>query len=94
LNTWQNILVDDSIPEDQKRASDSKGVDYQRRALVWRLIMGMCSHYQRESLAKLLVEFQELTGLHTPKALSKRAAEWDEEIQTIARTVSTATKKK
>lgn len=79
--------------ENLRRASDSKGVDYQRRALVWRLIMHMSSHYRRESLARQLGEFQKLTQVRTPKALINRATEWDAEIAAVAKGVSAETKK-
>jgi len=93
LNNWRNIMIDDRIPETLQKASGSKGADYQRRALVWRLIMGSSTHFRRESLAKQLGEFQKLTQVRTPKALSNRVAEWDAEIETVAKAVSTETKK-
>ncbi|RPI95398.1 MAG: ParB/RepB/Spo0J family partition protein [Chloroflexi bacterium] len=94
LRTWENILIDDRIPEDKKRASESKGAEYQRRALVWQLIMGMSSHYSRESLTKQLTKFQELAQVKAPKALINRVTEWDAEIEAAGKAVSTATPKK
>lgn len=93
LRTWENILIDDRIPEDKKRASESKGVEYQRRALVWQLIMEMSSHYRREKLSKQLDEFQKLLGVRAPKALINQVAEWDAEIEAAGKGVSTATAK-
>ncbi len=96
LNNWNNILMDDSIPDDVKRAgSKDKDGDsnYQRRALVWRLIMNESSHYKRESLVKQLAEFQKLTQVKAPKALINRITEWDAEIEAAGKGVSAATAK-
>jgi ParB/RepB/Spo0J family partition protein len=96
LNMWNNILMDDDIPENVRRAGskDENGdSNYQRRALVWRVIMGLSSHYRRESLRKQLTEFQELTQVKVSKALIDRIAEWDAEIEAAGKGVSAATSK-
>lgn len=96
LNAWEHILLDDSIPENYRKAGskDENGdSNFQRRALVWRLIMGLSSHYRRESLTKQLAEFQKLTQVKLPKALTDRVAEWDAEIEAAGKGVSTATAK-
>lgn len=85
LNRWNNIMMDDSIPEDLRKASDSKGAEYQRRALVWRLIMGSSSHFRRQSLVKQLADFQKLIQIKLPKELLKHAQEWDAQIDTVAK---------
>jgi hypothetical protein len=96
LNRWNNILIDDSIPDDVQRAGskDKNGEsNYQRRALVWRLIMSESSHYRREPLMKQFAEFQKLTQVKAPKALINQIAEWDAEIEAAGKGVSTATAK-
>ncbi len=55
--------------------------------------MGLSSWYHRESLGKQLDAFQKLIGIPAPKALIKQVAEWDAEIDAVAKAVSTETKK-
>ena len=94
LNRWEHISIDDSIPEeyDHPDTGDAaQKLSFQRRALVWRLIMGETSHYTRHELGKALDEFAAITGVKAPKALVRRAEEWDAEIKAAA-SVSAATK--
>jgi ParB/RepB/Spo0J family partition protein len=86
LRKWKFVGIDDRIPDEYH-----KDANYQRRALLWNLIVQETSHYRRESLVKLLNKFQELTQVKTPKALINKVTQWDEEIASVARTVSTET---
>lgn len=52
--------------------------------------MNKTSHYSRSGLVDALDKFAHVTGVKAPKALVKRAEEWDAEIQATA-SVSTAT---
>ncbi len=58
--------------------------EFQRRALVWRLIMQETSYYARRDLTDVLDRFSKITGVKAPKALVKRAQEWDAEIHALA----------
>ncbi len=89
LCSWHYIMIDDRIPD--KR--DAKGEEYQRRALVWRLIVGLSSYFTRQSLTEQLSNFEKVTGARAPKSLHKRAAEWQAEIAATAQPVSVETKK-
>lgn len=95
LNSWKFVGIDDRIPNEYEpnvNAKDEKP-KYQRRALVWRLIVDLSSHYQREKFADLLDEFYMTTLVRAPKALVKRAQEWDAEIHELA-SVAAETRKK
>ncbi len=92
LNNWQNIGIDDRIPEEYERNPGGDKHEYQRRSLVWRLIMGQTSHYTRSELMGQLKKFQAITQVAPPKALTKRVQEWDAEIADLARVVAVETK--
>jgi hypothetical protein len=96
LCNWHNIMIDDRIPEEYSKGNSNPAqkVEYQRRALVWRLIMECGSHYKRESMVTILAKMQKLTGIAYGKALGKQAEQWDAEINAAAQPVSTATGKK
>jgi ParB/RepB/Spo0J family partition protein len=95
INGWNYIGIDDRIPNEYEQKANTAGekLEYERRALVWRLIVGETSYFQREELAGLLDEFHKNTQVKAPKALVKRALEWDAEIHDLAR-VAVETKKK
>jgi len=95
LNRWENIMIDDRIPEAYSKGNSSASVkgDYQRRALVWRLIMSCGSHFQRKAMTSILAEMQKLTGIKSPKALIKQAEQWDAEINAAAKPVAVETPK-
>ncbi len=98
LGEWHNIGVDDRIPDayNHPQTGDAaQKLSFQRRALVWRLIMDKTSHYSRSELTKTLNLFIDVTGVKAPKALVQRAQEWDAEIQATATVaVETPAKKK
>lgn len=98
LGEWHSIGVDDRIPEtyNHPQTGDAaQKLSFQRRALVWRLIMNKTSHYSRSNLATALNNFTNVTGVKAPKALVQRAQEWDAEIQAMASVaVETPAKKK
>jgi ParB/RepB/Spo0J family partition protein len=91
INRWNNVLIDDQPPTkvivpDNAKVDDHK-TEYQRRMLVWRLIMHDSSHYRRSSMADMLEAFEKHAkewGVKIPKALIKRAEEWDAEIKAVA----------
>lgn len=91
INSWENVWQDDEPPKevvvpDNAKVDDAK-TDYLRRMLVWRLIIHDSSHYQRESMASMLKDLQEHAkdwGVKIPKALIKKAEEWDAEIKAVA----------
>jgi len=95
---WHYIGIDDRIPDEYDHpltGSAAEKLEYQRRALVWRLIVGESSHYTRSQLEGLLKKFQAITQVTAPKSLVKRAQEWDAEIEALARVaVETKGKKK
>lgn len=95
LNRWQNILIDDRIPDEYNHPDTgdaAQKLSFQRRALIWRLIMSEISHYSRSGMVEALNKFADVTGVKAPKPLVKRAEEWDAEIKATA-SVSTATGK-
>ena len=95
LNEWNHIGIDDRIPEEYNHPSTgdaAQKLSFQRRALVWRLIMNKTSHYSRSGMVDALNKFADVTGVKAPKTLVNRAEEWDAEIKAVA-SVSTATKK-
>lgn len=95
LNQWEHILIDDSIPEEYdhpQTGNAAQQLAYQRRALVWRMIMNKTSHLSRCELSKALNTFADITGVKAPTSLIRRAEEWDAEIKAAA-SVSTATGK-
>jgi hypothetical protein len=91
LCEWHSIMIDDRIPEIYSNGNSSGDVkgDYQRRALVWRLIMHGSSHYQRKTMVAIVEDMQKRTGAKAPKALLKRAEEWDAEINAVAKGIET-----
>lgn len=96
LNSWKFIGIDDRIPNEFEQKANTAGekLEYARRALVWRLIVGETSHYSRQEMAGLLDDFHEITLVKAPKALVKRAQEWDAEIQELARVAVETRKEK
>jgi ParB/RepB/Spo0J family partition protein len=95
LCEWHSIMIEDRIPEEHSKGNsvaDAKA-DYQRRALVWRLIKDCGSHYQRKAMAAILTDAQKLTGIKAPKALINQAQAWDAEIASAAKPVAVETKK-
>lgn len=95
LNEWNHIGIDDRIPDEYNHPSTgdaAQKLSFQRRALVWRLIMNKTSHYTRSGMVEALEKFANVTGVKAPKSLIKRAEEWDAEIKAAA-SVSTATVK-
>lgn len=95
LNEWKNIMIDDRIPDEYdhpQTGNAAQQLTFQRRELVWRLIMNKTSWYSRSGLVEALHKFAEVTGVNAPKTLVKRAEEWDAEIKAAA-SVSTATEK-
>jgi hypothetical protein len=86
LTSWRFIGIDDRIPEEHEPAENAKAdvkAEYQRRALIWRLMVGDTSHYRRDSMASILDVLQENTKVKPPKALIKLAEQWDAEIEAI-----------
>ena len=97
LCSWHHIGIDDRIPDEHdhpQTGTDAQKLELQRRSLIWRLIVGETSHYTRSHLVTLLDRFYKITQVKAPKALIKRAEEWDAEIESAAKVVSTATKGK
>lgn len=95
LNEWNHIGIDDRIPEEYNHPSTgdaAQKLSFQRRALVWRLIMNKTSHYTRSGLVEALNKFENVTGVKAPKTLVQRAQDWDAEIKAAA-SVSAATGK-
>jgi len=88
-------MIDDRIPAEYDHpltGNAAQQLSFQRRELVWRMIMGETSYTSRANMVDLLDAFAEVTGVKAPKALVKRAEEWDAEIKSAA-SVSTATVK-
>lgn len=95
INCWEPILMDDRIPEEYDHArtgSAAEQLAFQRRALVWRLIMSETNYNTRADMTKLLDRFAKITGVKAPRSLAKHAEEWDAEIKAAA-SVSAATGK-
>ena len=95
LNDWKNIMIDDRIPAEYDHpltGTAAQQLSFQRRELVWRMIMGETSYTRRANMVDILDAFADVTGVKAPKALIKRAEEWDAEIKAAA-SVSTATVK-
>ena len=88
INRWENVLIDDQPPTkvivpDNATVDDHK-TEYQRRMLVWRLIMNDSSHYRRMSMADMVKGFEKHAKewcVKIPKSLVKKADEWDAEIK-------------
>jgi ParB-like chromosome segregation protein Spo0J len=96
LNEWNHIGIDDRIPEQYNHPQTgdaAQKLSFQRRALVWRLIMNKTSHYTRSGMVEALNKFAAVTGVKAPKTLVKLAEEWDAEIKAVA-SVSAATGRK
>jgi ParB-like chromosome segregation protein Spo0J len=84
---WHFVGIDDRIPKEHElepKATADEKLEFQCRDLVWRLVVGETSHFRRESLVKLLDKFQEITQMKAPRALVKKAQEWDAEIAGLA----------
>lgn len=97
LNDWKNIMIDDRIPAeyDHPQTGDAaQQLSFQRRELVWRMIMNTISHYDRSGMVEALNKFANVTGVKAPKALIKRAEEWDAEIKAAASVSATTVKGK
>lgn len=95
IGSWEHILIDDKIPAEYDHPQTGNAAQqllFQRRELVWRLIMNKTSYLTRISMVEALDRFATVTGVKAPKALIKRAQEWDAEIKAAA-SVSTATVK-
>ncbi len=95
LNDWKNIMIDDRIPAEYdhpQTGTAAQQLSFQRRELVWRMIMNKLSFYERKGMVDALDKFAAVTGVKAPKTLIKRAEEWDAEIKAAA-SVSTATVK-
>lgn len=88
INRWHHVLIDDQPPTkvivaDNAKVDDHK-TEYQRRMLVWRLIMNDSSHYRESSMADMIKDFEKRAkewSVKIPKSLIKQAAEWDAEIK-------------
>ena len=97
LCSWHHIGIDDRIPDEHdhpQTGTDAQKLEFQRRSLVWRLIVGETSHYTRSDLVTLLDRFYKITQVKAPKALLQRAQEWDAEIKAAGKVVSVETPKK
>lgn len=91
---WHFIGMDDRIPKGYEPAENAKAdvkAEFQRRALVWRLIKEGSSHFRRETMASILEDLVEHTGVKPPKALVKQAEQWDAEITAVAKGVAVET---
>jgi ParB/RepB/Spo0J family partition protein len=84
LNEWNSIMIDDRIPEEYERNPGGDTNQYQRRSLVWRLIMRRSSHFSRTDLVKQLQAFEKQTTVKPSKVLLKRAQDWDTQIHALA----------
>jgi hypothetical protein len=96
INRWRFIGIDDRIPDEhtpKENAPAGEKLEYERRELVWRLIVDETSHYERDELVNLLEEFRNITQVRASKSLVKLAKEWDAEIHDLA-SVATETKGK
>ena len=87
INRWKFIGIDDRVPDEHEpkdNAPAGEKLEYERRELVWRLVVEETSHYRRDDLVKLLDEFHAITKVRAPKLLVKLAKEWDAEIHELA----------
>jgi hypothetical protein len=90
LNSRWFVGIDDRVPDEYEPAENaqaSKKLEFNKRALVWRLILDASSTWHREPLADILTEMQETVPVKVPKALIKQVAEWDAEIAEAAKVV-------
>lgn len=96
LCAWHNIGIDDRIPEEYAKGNSNSTVkaEYQRRALVWRLLKEGSSHYRRSTMAAIVKDMQERTGIKPTKTLINLAAQWDAEIDAAAKGVAVETAKR
>lgn len=97
INRWEHILMDDSIPgeyDHPQTGTAAEQAEFQRRALVWRLIMSETSHNTRSPLTDILTRFTKITGVKAPKTLVKRAEAWESEVKAAGKGVAAATKGK
>ena len=87
LHGWKFTGIENDIRDEWKIASSASVKDqweHQRRLLIWALISDVCDHYRRQTMADILKRLDvraKIWGIRIPKSLSKRAAEWDLEIQ-------------
>jgi len=91
LNDWRYILIDDRIPEEYSHNPGGDKTQYQRRSLVWRLIMEASSFYSRCDLVTQLKSFEGRTTVKPSKELLKRATDWDAQIHDLAKPVAVET---
>lgn len=94
---WHFIGIDDRIPDEHdhpQTGTPAEKLEFQRRELIWKLVVGETSHYTRSDLVVLLERFQKITQVKTPKALLKRVQQWDEEIHDLARVSAETPKQK
>lgn len=85
LCEWHFIGIYDRIPDeyDDQHKRD-KDANFQRRALVWRLIMEHSNYYARFDLVNQLKAFEKQTTVKPSKELLKRAVDWDAQIRELA----------
>lgn len=91
IHHWKFIGVDDNPPAEVIIADNAKVDDikkeYFRRLLIWQMVIGDSSHYRRESMADILKDLDEHAkewGVKIPKSLTKKAQDWDAEIEAVA----------
>jgi hypothetical protein len=94
VRAWHYVGVVDAIPDEYKHSdtgAEDRQLDFARRALVWGMVVEKTSYYDRSKLAKALGDFAAVTGATASKALTARAAEWDAEIDALAKPVAAET---
>lgn len=98
INRWKFIGIDDRIVDtwlQGRKTNPTTDADMERRELIWRMIEDVSSHYTRSSMATLLKRMEGYArawGVKIPKSLVKLAEQFDAEIESAAKGVSTATK--
>ena len=96
VRNWHFVGIDDRIPEEYnhpRTGTAAEQLEFAQRDLVWALIIGETNHTSRNDLTDYLVAFAGITGVKAPKALVKKAQEWDAEIHELAKPVSAETRK-
>jgi hypothetical protein len=96
LNAWHFIGIEDRIPDEHEpddNAKENVKAEFERRALVWRILVEHTSHYRRETMASMLDILQENMKVKPPKSLIKLAEQWDAEIDAVSKAVAVETKK-
>lgn len=84
---WHYSSVLDCIPDEftlPPTATEEEKLEFQRRFLVWKLILAVSTHFSRCSLENNLKGFQKMTGVNAPQELVERARLWDAEINGLA----------